>query len=105
MHENIEPGSREFINRLANQKSLFSQEELQSVLELTTRQGVSLDDWHIYGQPADVDGIAGTFRVTPEALQPVIESLIKSTKLKLEIFPFGIVAPDHFQVNVLSKWR
>jgi hypothetical protein len=91
--------------QLDERRLRFSNKELKDILGVIRDDGsVKLDDWFVVGIPApDVDGIGGSFTVKPAAMRGVIERLLRNPKIKLEIFPYGIVNPDRFRVDFRSK--
>lgn len=78
-------------------KQRWTEDDLTRMLE-QPHDGVELVEFFPKGIPAP-DGGWGTWRVKPEALTKLIETLVKERKVPgIRIFPKGIPRPDVFEV-------
>lgn len=67
---------------------------------LRQRQGLTVVDWWILGQPVP-DAVGGTFQVAPARAASVIRALLalKGLRPRLDVFPYGIPNPKAIQIR------
>ena len=93
------PGSEKLLADLGRGRT-FNKEDLARILELRELAGARLVDVCRYGQ-SGVDGICGRLHVDIDKSAKVFEHFVKLADLKVlfEAFPYGIKAPDMFDIQ------
>lgn len=89
--------------KLAASRSAGMTLKATDVGKLTTlrqRQGLTVVDWWILGQPVP-DAVGGTFEVAPARAASVIQALLalKGLRPRLDVFPKGIPNPRVIQIR------
>jgi len=84
----------------------LSDDTLKKMVALVRRDGVTLRNWWIYGQPAP-DAVEGVLEVSPNLAPGIVKELLELPKLqtRLDIFPIGIVIDDRLQIRFKSAGR
>jgi hypothetical protein len=99
MEEEIR-GSHRLVERRLGEPDMISVDQLKLLVDVARNHDIRILDWQQFGQPA-IDGVYGSFQVSPEVLGRLfgdIGELSRHMPLRWEIFPRGIIDPDHFDV-------
>jgi hypothetical protein len=97
-------GSEKLLAQLFGES--LSEKQIRSAVDEARASGLRIVRWWWYGQPA-IDQIVATLQVDRPSLGPTVERLAGmhsgAMQVNLDVFPFGIPAPDFFHVNVAVK--
>jgi hypothetical protein len=99
-----ERGSDELLAQLFGEQ--VSEQQLREAVVDAREAGLKIVRWWWFGQPA-IDQIIATFQVDRASLGSTVEQMASmqsnETQVNLEVFPYGIPAPDTFHVEVAVK--
>ena len=97
-------GSEKLLAQLFGES--LSEKQISRAVEEARATGLRIVRWWWFGQPA-IDQIIATLQVDRPSLGPTVERLAGmhsgAMQVNLDVFPYGIPAPDFFHVNVAVK--
>lgn len=99
--EAVKRGSQKLIAQLAQKGESITVEDVRSALNVPREAQFKLLRWHLKGIPPAEFELNASLEVSQQNLGEVIQRIVNAKDLAagIEIFPYGIPAPDIAVVN------